>query len=170
MPDARIIALVAAVADNGVIGRNNELPWHIPADLRYFKKITMGKPIVMGRRTFDSIGKALPGRLNIVVTRDAKWAAAGVRSATTFDAARALAADEGGDEIIVIGGGAIYALALPLANRIYLTQIHADLVGDTYFPALDARNWRESGREDFPSGAGSDYPYSFVQLDRGQAA
>lgn len=160
------VALVAAVADNGVIGRGNALPWHIPADLRYFKKITMGKPIIMGRRTFDSIGKPLPGRSNIVVTRDAHWAAPGARPASNLEAALAHAADEGSEEFMVIGGAAIYALALPLASRIYLTQIHAEIAGDTWFPRLDARNWRESEREDFPAGGGSDYPYSFVRLDR----
>ncbi len=159
------LALIAAVARNGVIGRDGELPWRIPADLQYFKSTTMGKPIIMGRRTFDSIGKALPGRPNIVVTRSADFTADDVEVAGDLDQAVAIAARNGADEVIVIGGGEIYAAALPRADRLYLTEVHIEAAGDVHFPALDRRQWRELSRNDHA--ADGDTPaFSFVTLER----
>lgn len=159
------LALIAAVARNGVIGRGGEMPWRIPADLRYFKATTMGKPIVMGRRTFESIGKALPGRANIVVTRTADFTASGIEVAADLDQALAIAVGTGADEIMVIGGGEIYAAVLPHADRLYLTEVHMDAEGDVHFPALDSAQWRELSREDHPA-AGDTPAFSFVTLER----
>jgi len=159
------IALIAAVASNRVIGRDGDLPWRIPADLRHFKAVTMGKPIIMGRRTFQSIGKALPGRTNVVVTRDRAFAAADVTVAGSFAQALAIAEATGADEAMVIGGGEIYAAALAGAERIYLTEVHVDAEGDVRFPALDGSQWREVARDDHA--AEGDVPaFSFVVLER----
>lgn len=144
------ISLVVAVAENGVIGRGGALPWHVPSDLKTFRRITMGKPVIMGRKTYDSIGKPLQGRDNIVVTRDAGYSAAGVLPATSIDEAldiaRRKAAERGVDEITVIGGAEIFALTIPLADRIYLTRIHARPDGDVTFPEPDPHIWREVSR------------------------
>ncbi|MFT5180962.1 MAG: dihydrofolate reductase [Alphaproteobacteria bacterium] len=159
------LALIAAVARNGVIGRDGDLPWRISADLKYFKSTTMGKPIVMGRRTFESIGRALPGRLNIVVSRNAGFTAEGVETAADLDQALEIAALQGGDEVMVIGGGEIYAAALPHADRLYLTEIHTDAEGDVHFPTFDRAQWRETSREDHAADGGTP-AFSFVTLDR----
>jgi dihydrofolate reductase len=159
------LALIAAVARNGVIGRGGDLPWRIPADLKYFKATTMGKPMIMGRRTFESIGKALPGRTSIVVTRRADFSADNVEAAADLDQALTIAAVPRGDEAMVIGGGEIYAAALPRADRLYLTEVHIDAEGDVHFPALDRAQWRETSRDDHP--AKDDTPaFSFVILER----
>ena len=146
-----IISLVVAVAENGVIGRDGQLPWRMPSDLKVFRRLTMGRPIIMGRRTFASIGKALDGRDNIVVTRDATFQAPGVIVAASLqealDAAKRVARARAVDEIMIIGGAEIFALALPLAHRVYLTRIHANPPGDIVFPALDAAHWSETKRE-----------------------
>ncbi len=146
-----IISLVVAVAENGVIGREGQLPWRMPSDLKVFRRLTMAKPIIMGRRTFDSIGKALDGRDNIVVTRDAEFIAPGAIVATSLTEALAIAKRaaqlRGAHEVMVIGGAEIFALALPLADRVYLTRIHATPTGDIVFPALDAAHWSETKRE-----------------------
>ena len=146
-----VISLVVAVAENGVIGRNGQLPWRMPSDLKVFRRLTMGKPIVMGRRTFASIGKALKGRDNIVVTRDSSFQAPGVMVATSLQDALAIAKRAArlgaADELMVIGGAEIFALALPLADRVYLTRIHANPSGDIVFPALDAAHWSATERE-----------------------
>ncbi len=158
---AQEVFLVVAVAANGVIGADGGLPWHIPADLKRFKALTMGKPMVMGRKTFESLPGLLPGRRHIVLTRDRTWQAAGAE--VTHDLADALAvAGEG--EVAVIGGAEIFALALPQARRIELTEVHAEMAGDTIMPALD-EGWRETARENHaPSG---DLPgFSFVTLER----
>ena len=155
------LALIAAVARNGVIG----LPWRISADLQHFKSTTMGKPIVMGRRTFESIGKALPGRPNIVVTRKVDFVADGVEVAADLDQALAIGAGHGADEVMVIGGGEIYAMALPRADRLYLTEVHRDAAGDVHFPAFDRAQWREVSREDHAA-AGETPAFSFVTLER----
>ena len=160
------VALVVAVADNGVIGRDNDLPWRLPADLKHFKRITMGKPIVMGRRTFESIGRALPGRRNIVLTRDADWCADGVDVFDDLDAALADCAGEGAIETMVIGGAEVYRAALPLAARLYLTQVHAEIDGDTFFPTLDTRDWRETERRPVPQDVPAPFAASFVTLER----
>jgi dihydrofolate reductase len=127
--------LIVAVADSGVIGRDNALPWHLPDDLKRFKQLTLGKPIVMGRRTFESIGKPLPGRQNIVVTRDSNYRAGGVTVAHGAEAAVAAAA--GAAEIMVIGGAELFRVFLPCATRVHLTRVHADVAGDVRWPALD---------------------------------
>lgn len=159
------LALIAAVARNGVIGRHGDLPWRIPADLQFFKSTTMGKPLIMGRRTFESIGKALPGRTNIVVTRSAGFTADDVEVAADFDQALVIADRHGGNEIMVIGGGEIYATALPRADRLYLTEVHIDAEGNVFFPELDRTQWREVSRDD--RAAEGDTPaFSFVTLDR----
>ncbi|TPE61120.1 dihydrofolate reductase [Sandaracinobacter neustonicus] len=156
------IVLVVAAADNDVIGKDGAMPWHLPADLRHFRRITMGKPVIMGRKTFASIGKPLPGRHNIVLTRDAAFSAEGVTVASSFaDAISAAAADE----IMVIGGAEIYALARPLATGIELTRIHARPEGDAFFPAPEPEHWAEIAREDHP--AEGDAPaYSFLSYAR----
>ena len=162
------IALIAAVAANGVIGRDNQLPWRLSADLRYFKAMTMGKPIVMGRKTFASIGKPLPGRTNIVMTRDSGLRLHGtsVWLVTHIDAVYAIAEDVAfAEEVMVIGGAEIYALTLPFADRLYLTEIHRDYAGDTFFPAFDRADWRETSREEHA--ADGDAPaFAFTVLDR----
>lgn len=165
MTEARI-ALVVAMAENRVIGRGNALPWKISEDLRFFKKITMGKPILMGRKTFQSIGKALPGRTNIVISRDPDFAAEGIKTAPDLETAIKLAKLESPEEIMIIGGAEIYALALPLADRIYLTEVHAKIDGDAWFPAYDRAEWSETARTDFDS----EPAFSFVTLDRIQGA
>lgn len=142
------ISIVVAAAENNVIGHQGEMPWHVSGDLKNFKAITSGKPIVMGRKTFESIGRPLPGRQNIVVTRNADWQADGVDVAATLDAALELAGNAA--EIMIIGGGQIYAQALPLASRVYLTRIHTEPEGDTSFPALSEQDWTQSDSQELP--------------------
>ncbi|MCG9053226.1 dihydrofolate reductase [Laribacter hongkongensis] len=136
------LALIAARARNGVIGLDNRMPWHLPEDLAYFKRVTLGKPVVMGRKTFESIGRPLPGRLNIVVTRNPGWQAAGVQVAHSLDAALALAAATAPEEIMLIGGAELYRQALPQADVLYLTEIDAEFAGDAFFPEVDLARWR----------------------------
>lgn len=157
------ISLVVAVARNGVIGRDGKMPWHNPSELAYFKSVTMGKPIVMGRKTFQSIGRPLPARRNIVVTRDAAFRPSGVEAASSLIEALALAATPPPGtpppgEIMIIGGGQIYAEALPMADRVYLTRIDAEPAGDAVFPALDPARWRAVSRRDLPMGPKDQYP------------
>ena len=165
------IALVVAVADNGVIGRGGELPWRLPEDLKYFRSVTMGKPIVMGRRTDEAIGRPLPGRANIVVTRNQAFHAEGVDIAGTLEDAIRIAArraeEAGVAEIMIIGGAEIYRAALPRAGRIYLTEVHEAVEGDTVFPNFDRNAWREASREDLAAESGVDI--SFVVLERKEA-
>lgn len=162
------LTLIAAVARNGVIGAGNALPWHLPADLKRFKALTWGHPIVMGRRTFESIGRPLPGRINIVVSRDPGFAADGIQVADSPDAALAQAAAL--DALVfVIGGAQLYAQCLARADRIHLTRLDLEVAGDAFFPELDARVWRETAREEYPADGG--YPaYAFVTLERRPAA
>ena len=164
------ISLIAAVADNAVIGCQNRLPWHLPEDLQYFKRVTMGKPIVMGRKTWESIGRPLPGRTNIVITRRPDYAAEGARVVGSLEEAVSLAEDialiDGTDELLVIGGAEIYKAALPLASRLYLTEVQADVPGDAYLPAVDWAQWREVSRESFAAGETNPYDYSFVVYER----
>ena len=146
------LALIAARARNGVIGLDNRMPWHLPEDQAYFKRVTLGKPVVMGRKTFESIGRPLPGRLNIVVTRNPDWQAAGVQVAHSLDAALALAAAAAPEEIMLIGGAELYRQALPQADVLYLTEIDAEFAGDAFFPEVDLARWRidreEAGQRD----------------------
>ncbi|WP_439107702.1 dihydrofolate reductase [Congregibacter sp.] len=148
------IALIVAAADNNVIGRNNALPWDLPQDLAHFKRTTMGKPILMGRLTFESIGRPLPGRTNIVISRNLDYAAEGVRCVDSLDSAIELAEDvaliDGSDELMIIGGSQIYALALPRASRIYLTRVHLEPSGDAFLPDIDWSQWDEVARQESP--------------------
>lgn len=164
------LSLIVAVAENGVIGKDGGLPWRLSSDLKTFRKLTMGKPIIMGRRTFQSIGKPLDGRDNIVVTRDPFFEAAGVSvTASVADAltlARVLGRTRGADEIMIIGGADIYAAALPVADRIYLTRVHASPEGDRYFPELDAKDWREVSSEPLPKGERDAFPTTLKILER----
>lgn len=158
------LSLLVAVADNGVIGAKGKIPWHISADMKRFKALTMGKPVIMGRKTWESLPKRpLPGRQNIVLSRNESYAAPGARVVRDFESALFAAADV--DEVFVLGGTAIFVLALPQADRIYLTEVHAAPDGDTYFPPFDRSEWRETGREDHPA-EGDKPAYSFVTLDR----
>lgn len=158
------ISFIVAMSENRVIGRDNGLPWKLPADLRHFKRTTMGKSVLMGRRTFESIGRALPGRRNIVVSATQGFEAPGCETATSIDQALALVA--GDAEIMVIGGASFYEQLLPKADRIYLTLVHATLEGDAWFPPLDPGQWREIRREDHAADERNDYPYSFLVYER----
>ncbi len=155
---------MVAMAANGVIGRANRLPWHLPRDLKRFKALTLGKPILMGRRTYQSIGRALPGRTNLVLTRDRGWSAPGVIVVHSLD--EALERSGGAQELVVIGGADLFRLALPLAQRIYLTEVRAEVPGDTYFPELDRAAWAEVERSAHPADPEHAYPLSFVTLER----
>lgn len=157
------ISLIVAVAENGVIGRDGDLPWRIAADLKFFKETTTGHPIVMGRKTHQSIGRALPGRTNIVITRDPDFAGDDIVVVGDLEAALAAAGDAG--EVMVIGGAQIYELALPRADRVYLTEVHIAADGDTRFPDLDRGLWRETARVDHPADGGTP-AFSFVTLER----
>ncbi|HLA74929.1 MAG TPA: type 3 dihydrofolate reductase [Gammaproteobacteria bacterium] len=159
-----VISLVVAMARNRVMGRDNALPWHLPADLKYFKRITMGKPIVMGRKTFESIGRMLPGRANIVITHDHGYRADGCLVVHSID--EALAAAAGAPEVMIIGGAKLFEQTLPRATRIYLTEINADITGDTYFPKLDDHIWGETQRVDCAPDEQNPYSYSFRVLDK----
>jgi len=139
------IYLVAAVASNGVIGRNGQLPWHLPEELRHFKRLTLGHPVIMGRRTWESLGRALPGRDNIVVTRTPGYEAPGAAVASSLEAALALCAGE--SVVFVIGGQQLFADSLPIAAGLVLTEIHRDYEGDSWFPQYDRSRWRETQRE-----------------------
>jgi dihydrofolate reductase len=158
------IALVVAVAENGVIGRGGALPWHLPDDLKFFKSVTLGKPVLMGRRTFESIGRPLPGRRNLVLTRSSPALPGEVEAVGSIDAALALVADAA--ELCVIGGAALYAEALPRAQRLYLTRVHGEFEGDVYFPPWIAADWRELERREHPADAHHAYAMSFLTLER----
>jgi len=158
------ISIVVAMAANRVIGNNNQLPWHLPADLKHFKQTTMGKPILMGRKTWESIGRALPGRTNIVITRDENYAAPGCVVVHSIEAAMQAAQQQ--DEVMVIGGAEFYRQVLPRADTIYLTRIHQDFEGDAFFPELDETGWQEVARVDCDADDRNPYAYSFIRLDR----
>ena len=159
------IVLVLAMSDNGVIGDRGGLPWRIPDDMKRFRRLTLGKPIIMGRKTWDSFPKKpLPGRTNIVVTRDASWRAEGALAAHSFGEALAKARGENPSEIAVIGGAGIYQAALPLADRIELTEVHITASGDTHLPPFDKSVWRETARDDHTNADG--LRFSYVTLDR----
>lgn len=162
------MSLIVAVSRTGVIGLDNKLPWHLPDDLQYFKSVTMGKPLVMGRKTYDSIGRPLPGRTNIVITRDVSWCAPGVEVATSLDDALSLArkacADSGVDEVMVIGGEQIYRMTIAVADRLYVTEVDTEIAGDAFFPTIDNKQWQRTSVQ-LPKVTGS-YSYQFVVLDR----
>jgi dihydrofolate reductase len=160
-----IIALVVARAANGVIGAHGGIPWRIPEDMRHFRDVTLGKPCIMGRKTWESLPKKpLPGRLNIVVTSDRTLAAAGAAVAHSFNEAVARAQSESSEEISVIGGAEIYRAALPVSSLVHLTEIHAEFAGDAYFPELGGNQWQEIAREERATSDG--LAYAFVILTR----
>lgn len=160
-----MLSLIVAMDQNRLIGNNNALPWHLPADLKYFKAATMSKPIVMGRKTYESIGKPLPGRRNIVVTRDSTYQAEGCEVVNDIDQALDLTA--GAEEVMVIGGMQIYELALPRVSRMYLTMIEHEFAGDAWFPEFDMTQWREVSAEAHQYNADSlTFEYRFLVLDR----
>jgi dihydrofolate reductase len=159
-----LISLLVAATENGVIGRDNGMPWHLPDDLKHFKALTLGKPVLMGRRTFESIGRPLPGRTNLVLTRSGDWSVPGVTVVPDLEAA--LRAAGSAPELVVAGGAQIYTLALPRARRIYLTRIHAVIEGDTRLPDIDIERWRETARELHAADARHPYAMSFVTLER----
>lgn len=163
-----VVSLVVAAAANNVIGIDNRLPWHLPEDLGHFRRVTMGKPVVMGRRTHESIGRPLPGRRNIVLSRDPQYRAKGCETARSLHEALALAADA--PEVMIIGGAALYREALPHARRIYLTRLHRPFEGDTRFPGLDSADWRAVAREDVPPAGDRDFGFSYLTLERRAAA
>lgn len=163
------LSLVVAMANNRAIGKDNQLLWHLPEDLKYFKRITMGKPMIMGRKTFESIGRPLPGRLNIVVTRQNNWTHAGTVVAHSIEKAKRIAAGQaeidGVDEIMLIGGAELYTNAIEHADKIYLTRVDADIDGDAFFPVIDENLWQEVSREEHEASDKNSYdydPYSYA--------
>lgn len=163
--DSMDIAIIAALAKNAIIGKNNALPWHIPEDLQFFKRMTLGKPVIMGRKTFDAIGKPLPGRRNIVVTRNPELVIAGVEVVHSLEQALEFAAQDNPAEIMVIGGAELYAQALPIAKRLYLTYIDQEFEGDSRFPEISQEAWLEVARETHSSQK-TGIPFSWVKLER----
>ncbi|MGB5081437.1 MAG: dihydrofolate reductase [Burkholderiales bacterium] len=162
------VCLIAAVARNRVIGRDNRIPWRLPEDLKHFRKLTLGHAVIMGRKTFESIlafsGKPLPGRDNIVITRSREWSGSGCRIAHSLE--EAIAAVPERRDAFVIGGAEIYSLALPAASRLYLTEIARDFAGDAFFPEFDRSRWQEVSRERGASGAPDGFDYAFVEYVR----
>ena len=158
------LSIVVAMDNNGLIGKDNQLPWHLPADLAYFKKITMGKSILMGRKTYDSIGRPLPNRRNIVITRNTKIMITGCEVVSSIDEARLLTENE--KEIMVIGGASLCEQLLPKVNRLYITRIDSEFEGDIYFPTYDASSWRQVSFESHPNDISNNYYYHFIVLER----
>jgi dihydrofolate reductase len=164
------LSLICAMAENRVIGRNNSLPWHLSEDLKYFKRVTMGSPIIMGRKTWESIGRPLPGRSNIVVTRNKDYQAEGAKVVESLPAAISLAESialiDGSEEAFVIGGAELYRLAMPEADCFHLTRVHAEVEGDTRLDEFDESRWQEVWREEYMSSETNPYDYSICKLER----
>lgn len=160
------INLIVAQSTNRVIGKDNTLPWHLSGDLKRFKQLTMGHFILMGRKTFESIGKPLPGRTSVVVTRNKDWSAEGVRVVHSLEEGFRLPREAGAKTVFVLGGAEIFGQTLPIADRLYLTQVHAQVEGDTFFPPLNLTEWHELQRQDVQPGAKDDFPYSFIDYKR----
>jgi len=161
------ISLIAAVASNNIIGRENKLPWHMPSDLKWFKRLTMGHHVLMGRKTFEEFRKPLPGRVNVVITRNPNWSAEGVAIARSVDEAISKAEAAGDKEIFIIGGAEIFTQVLHRADRMYITRSHAEPEGDTYFPEFDDVNeWKLVDSEHFEADERNAYPYSFLTYER----
>ena len=159
--------MIAAMANNRVIGKDNQMPWHLPADLKFFKKMTLGKPVIMGRKTFESIGRALPKRQNIVITRDLEFSADGIDVVHDTDAALSKAGNV--DEVVIIGGGNIYQQFMSMADELYLTHIDLDVVGDAFFPDHQIQaNWETVWQQAHEPDEGQPYRYRFVHLVRGK--
>jgi len=165
-PDRPLISAIVAIAENRVIGKDNKLPWHLPADLRHFKAITTGNPILMGRKTYQSIGRPLPNRTNIIITRDQGFQAPGCMVVTSLEEAIAQASLQGGKDIFIIGGAEVYKQLMPDIDRIYLTVVHHVFDGDTYFPELNETEWQEVECDDFAPDSENVYSYSFLRLER----
>ena len=165
------IIIIAAVAENGVIGRGNALPWRLKSDMAHFRALTMGKPVVLGRKTFASIGKPLAGRTTIVISRDENFSAPGIVAAPNFESAFATARGDAlrrnAAAIVVAGGADIYAQALPRATRLVITEVHKSVDGDTRFPAIDAKLWRETARSEQKPGPQDEAGFAFVTFERG---
>jgi len=159
-----LISIIVAMDEHGVIGVNGALPWRLSADLKHVKETTLGKPVLMGRKTHESIGRPLPGRENIVITRDAHFQSRGCTIFHDIDTALDYCKDQ--DEIVIMGGAQLYRQTLPRADRIYLTEVHASVRGDTWFPEFNRTQWREMFREDHDADKKNEYPYSFVLLER----
>lgn len=160
------ISMIAAMAHDRVIGKDNQMPWHLPADLAHFKRVTLGKPVLMGRKTFESIGRPLPGRRNLVISRNPGYQAEGIEVVGSVEAARALLASSAVEELMVIGGGHLYAEMLPSADRLYLTQIDLVVEGDTRFPAFDYGQWQRIACDSHPADEKNPHPYSFETWQR----
>ncbi|AQW57794.1 MULTISPECIES: type 3 dihydrofolate reductase [Vibrio] len=158
-----IISMIAAMADNRIIGKDNQMPWHLPADFAWFKRCTMGKPVVMGRKTYESIGRPLPGRLNIVISRDASLSIEGVTTVTSIEQALEVAGEV--EEVMIIGGGAIYAACLPMANKLYVTHIEAEIDGDTQFPDWGTE-FKETYSEAYQADEKNAYNMRFTVLEK----
>ncbi|MDR9467042.1 dihydrofolate reductase [Marinospirillum sp.] len=164
------VAIIVAAAKNWVIGHKNAMPWYLPEELKHFKRTTLGKPLVMGRATFESIGRPLPGRANIVVSRNPDFSHPGIRVVGSLEEALRLADNQavidGSPEIMVMGGGQIYQQAFPLATRLYLTQVQAEPEGDTWFPEVTESEWQEISRDVYPAQEGNRYAYHIKYLER----
>jgi dihydrofolate reductase len=158
------ISLIVAVAQNGIIGTGGTMPWHITEDFAHFKAVTLGHSVVMGRKTYESIGRPLPRRRNIVITRNTELAIEGCEMASSLEGAIAMC--EGEEEVFVIGGGEIYRQAMPLADKLYITHVGIEAEGDTRFPDIDPEVWHEVSREEFPHGSAFPHPFSFVDYER----
>lgn len=158
-----IISMIAAMADNRIIGKDNQMPWHLPADFAWFKRCTMGKPVVMGRKTYESIGRPLPGRLNIVISRDTSLSIEGVTTVTSIEQALEVAGEV--EEVMIIGGGAIYAACLPMANKLYVTHIEAEIDGDTQFPDWGTE-FKETYSEAYQADEKNAYSMRFTILEK----
>ncbi|MFM5205518.1 type 3 dihydrofolate reductase [Aeromonas veronii] len=160
------ISMIAAMAHDRVIGKDNQMPWHMPADLAHFKRVTLGKPVLMGRKTFESIGRPLPGRRNLVISRNPDYQAEGIEVVGSVEAALALLAGSSVEELMVIGGGHLYAEMLPSADCLYLTRIDLAVEGDTRFPAFDDGQWQRVDCESHPADEKNPHPYSFETWQR----
>ena len=158
-----IISMIAAMADNRIIGKDNQMPWHLPADFAWFKRCTMGKPVVMGRKAYESIGRPLPGRFNIVISRDASLTIEGVTTVTSIENALDVVGEV--DEVMIIGGGAIYAACLPMANKLYVTHIEAEIDGDTQFPDWGSE-FKETYSEAYQADEKNAYSMRFTVLEK----
>ncbi len=160
------VGLIVAAAENNAIGKNNQLLWHLPNDLKFFKNTTWGMPVIMGRKTFEAVNKPLPGRFNIVITRQADWKAEGTIAATDLHDALQKAKATNCNEIFVIGGGEIYQQSMLIADKMYITRVHATLEGDTFFPVIDETQWQLTAVQEFTADEKHAYAYSFQTWER----
>jgi len=159
-----VISIIVAIGNNRVVGINNSLPWKLPADMEHFKQLTMGKPVIMGQKTFESIGKPLPGRTNIILTRDKNFKPEGCT--VVYSIEEALAAAKNFEEVMIAGGVSIYAQFLPLADRMYLTLVEGDFAGDAYFPEFDYNDWSETDRVSHSADEKNIHKYTFITLQK----